>query len=100
MMANYAIFVRLEAKPDKQEEVAALLRSAQALVEAESGTPLWFALRFSDTTFAIFDAFPDTNSREDHLGGQVAAALMSKAPELFVSSPMIEMADVIASKTP
>jgi|SRR6478735_6375365 quinol monooxygenase YgiN len=100
MTINYAIVVRLEAKPDKQEEVAALLRSAQALAEEESGTPLWFALRFSDTSFAVFDAFPDTNSREDHLGGQVAAALMAKAPELFVSSPMIEMADVIASKTP
>ena len=100
MMVNYAIFVRLEAKPDKQEEVAELLRSTQALAEEEVGTPFWFAVRFSDTSFAIFDAFPDTNSREDHLGGKVAAALMSKAPKLFVSSPMIEMADVLASKTP
>ena len=100
MMVNYAIFVRVEAKPDKEEEVAELLRSAKAMAGQEAGTPLWFAVRFSDTTFGIFDAFADSNSREDHLGGQVAAALLAKAPELFANQPLIELADVIAAKTP
>jgi quinol monooxygenase YgiN len=49
-------------------------------------------------TFGIFDAFLDENGRQAHLTGQVAAALMAKAPELFSQPPSIEKADVLAAK--
>ena len=101
-MANVkrALYVRMEAKPGREEEVAQFLRDGLALVDEEPGTLLWFGVRLSQTGFAIFDAFENDESRDAHLSGKVAAALMAKAPDLFASAPAIEKADVLASKLP
>ena len=99
-MVNVALFVRLEAKPEKEEEVANFLRGGLAIVEGEPATTAWFALRMGPSTFGIFDAFPDEAGRQAHLSGQVAAALMAKAPELLSQPPTIEKVDVLAAKLP
>jgi quinol monooxygenase YgiN len=98
MMITKALFVRLEAKTGREEEVESFLRSALDIVDTEDGTPLWFALRFGPSTFGIFDAFPDDDARDSHLSGQVAAGLMEKAPELLAQEPTIERIDVLAGK--
>jgi quinol monooxygenase YgiN len=97
-MVSEALFVRLEAKPGKEADVEDFLRGGLQLVKQEPATTAWFALRLGKSTFGIFDAFPDETGRQAHLYGKVAAALQSKAPELFVESPNIEKADVIAAK--
>ncbi|WP_445149529.1 putative quinol monooxygenase [Baekduia sp. Peel2402] len=97
-MITRALFVRLEAKAGREEEVESFLRGALDAVDAEDGTPLWFAVRFGPSSFAIFDAFPDDAAREAHLSGKVAAGLMENAPQLLASEPTIERADVLASK--
>jgi quinol monooxygenase YgiN len=99
-MARVALFVRLEAKPEKAAEVAEFLQSALPLANQEATTPVWFALRIGPTTFAIFDAFPDDAGRKAHLGGPIAAALMAKAGELLSEPPRIETLDVLAVKLP
>jgi quinol monooxygenase YgiN len=95
-----ALLVRLEAKPGREAAVAEFLRQAQPLVEQEPATTSWFALQLGPTSFGIFDTFPDEAGREAHLHGQVAAALMKKAPELFASLPGIEKVDILAAKLP
>ncbi|WP_036282850.1 putative quinol monooxygenase [Methylocystis sp. ATCC 49242] len=97
-MVNFGILATMEAKPGKEDEVAAFLKSALPLVQAEPGTVAWFAVRFTPTSFAIFDVFPDQKARDAHLGGEVAKALMARAPELFDGPPEIERVDVLASK--
>jgi quinol monooxygenase YgiN len=97
-MITRALFVRLEAKTGREQEVESFLRSALDLVEAEDGTPLWFALRFGSSTFGIFDAFPDEEAREAHLAGQVAGALKERAAELLSQEPAIERIDILAGK--
>lgn len=97
-MVKFAISATLEAKPGKEEEVAAFLRSALPLVEAEPATSAWFATRTSQSTFGIFDVFPDEEGRNAHLTGAVAQALIAKAPELFAQPPKIDKLDVLASK--
>lgn len=101
-MANVtvALFVRMDAKPGKEEEAAAFLKSALPLVNDEPDTVAWFGIRIGSSTFAIFDAFPDESGRDAHLSGKVAAALMERAPDLFSGAPVIEQADVLASKLP
>ncbi len=99
-MPKFALLVRLEAKPGKEEEVASFLRSGLQLVEQEPKTVAWFGIRLGQSTFGIFDAFPDEEGRQAHLSGQVAAALMAKASELFAQPPAIEKADVLAVKLP
>ncbi len=99
-MVKCGVFVRLEAKEGKEADVENLLTGALDLVNQEAETPIWFAVKFSPSSFAIFDVFEDNDGREDHLGGQVAAALMAHADELFKNKLSIEMLDVLAAKLP
>jgi quinol monooxygenase YgiN len=94
------LYVRLEAKPGQEAAVATFLKNALPIVEREPATLTWYALRLGPTTFGIYDTFPDDQGREAHLAGQVAAALMQKAPELLASPPVIQKIDVLAAKLP
>jgi quinol monooxygenase YgiN len=99
-MVKVALFVRLEAKPGKEKEVESFLLGGLPLVQAEPATTAWFGIRLGPSTFGIFDAFPNEAGRQAHLTGQVAAALMAKAADLFAKPPSIEKVDVLAAKLP
>jgi len=101
-MTKFALYVRLQAKPGKEREVAEFLRSAVPLVNAEPGTIAWFAIQEGPSSFSIFDAFDDERGREAHLNGKVAAALMEKASagDLFANTPEIHKLDILADKLP
>jgi quinol monooxygenase YgiN len=97
-MVSVGLYVRLEAKPGKEAEVAQFLRGGLPLAQAEPATITWFALQMGKSTFGIFDAFENESGRQAHLNGQIAAALMAKASELFSQPPAIEKVDVLAAK--
>jgi len=99
-MITVGLLVRLEAKPGKEAEVENFLKSGLALVEDEPETTVWFAIRMGQSTFGIFDAFPNDSGRKAHLSGKVAAALMAKASDLLAQPPAIENVDVLAVKLP
>jgi len=95
-----ALWVRLDAKPGKEKEVADFLRGGLAIVREEPATTAWFAIQMAPSTFGIFDAFPNEAGRQAHLAGRVAAALMAKASDLLEKPPAIEKIDVLAAKLP
>lgn len=95
-----ALYVQLEARPGKEDEIEEFLASGLPLVDQEPATIAWFGLRLGPTTFGIFDAFPDEAGRQAHLAGRVAEALMAKADDLFSEDPVIRKIDVLASKLP
>ncbi|HSE43217.1 MAG TPA: antibiotic biosynthesis monooxygenase [Acidobacteriota bacterium] len=97
-MVKVGLFVRLEAKQGKEEDVENFLNQGLPIVQQEPETTVWFALRLGPSTFGIFDAFPDENGRQAHLTGRVAAALMASAEELLSKPPSIEKVDILASK--
>lgn len=97
-MVTVGLLATLVAKPGKEDELAAFLASALPLAEAEPETTAWFAIKIDASTFGIFDAFPSTDGREAHLGGPIAAALMSKADELLAAPPDIKPVEVLAAK--
>ncbi len=99
-MTQLALYVQLEAKPGKENEVAAFLAGAQRMVEAEPETTAWFAMKMGPRTFGIFDAFANEHGREAHLHGKVAEQLMAKAPQLFENRPQIQRLEIIADKLP
>jgi quinol monooxygenase YgiN len=99
-MPTKSLFVRLEAKPGKEAEVAAFLRQGLELARQEATTQVWFALRLGPTTFGVFDAFADEAGRQTHLSGPIAQALMAQAPNLLASPPIIEPVDVLGAKLP
>jgi len=97
-MVTVGILARMEAKPGKEDDVAAFLEGALPLVQEEPDTVTWYAIRIGPSEFGIFDTFGDDGGRQAHLTGKVAEALMARAPELFVGAPDIRPIDVLASK--
>ena len=99
-MITKALFVRLEAKPGKEDDLEKFLINGLAIVQGEPATTTWYGIRLGPSTFGIFDTFPDDTGRQAHLSGPVATALMKQAPELLSQPPKIEQVDVLAAKIP
>lgn len=99
-MTTKGLLVRLEAKHGKDDQVEDFLSSALPSVRQEAGTKAWFAVRFGRSEYGIVDFFPDEASRDAHLNGSVARALMQKADELFETTPDIQKIEILASKLP
>ena len=99
-MIKHALFVRLEAKPGKEKDVAQFLQAGVGMAQQEAGTPVWFALQIGPTTFGVFDAFYDEAGRQAHLNGSIAQALGANAPHLLAQPPSIERIDILGAKLP
>jgi quinol monooxygenase YgiN len=98
IMVTVALLVRLEAKPGKEKELGDFIKSALPIAESEPATIHWFALQIGPSTFGIFDTFEKEEGRKAHLAGDIAKALMAKAPELLAGNPVIEQVDLLAVK--
>jgi hypothetical protein len=54
-MMKQALFVRLEAKPGKEKELAQFLQTGLGMAQKEVTTPIWFALQLGPSTFEQID---------------------------------------------
>lgn len=99
-MDKFAILALLEARPGKEQEVEAFLKSAQPLAVQEAATTTWYAVKLGPAKFGIFDTFQTEAGRTAHLTGAIAKALFAKAEELFAKPPQVEMLEILALKTP
>ena len=97
-MIKCGLFVRLEAKPGKEQAVADFLAAGLELTNQEATTPIWFALKLSPTTFGVFDAFATEEHRQAHLMGNMAKSLMARVDELLASPPSVEPLDILGMK--
>ena len=97
-MIDRELFVRIEAKEGKEDEVEDFRRSALDDVMEEEGTIDWYAVKFGPRDFAIFDTFGSEKDRLAHLAGKVGRALIANAPTLLSGVPKIEHAEVLAFK--
>ena len=97
-MIDRALFVRIEAKEGKEDEVENFLRNALDDVMQEEGTINWYAVKFGARDFTIFDTFGSEKDRLAHLAGKVGRALIAQTPTLLSGMPKIEHAEVLTSK--
>jgi quinol monooxygenase YgiN len=96
-MEAIGLLVRLEARPGKDAEAEAFLKSAQPLARDEKGTLKWYAIKLGPGKFGIFDTFANEGSRNAHLTGEIAKILGAKANELLAIPPQIEKVEILAS---
>ena len=96
-MEAIGLFVTLEARPGKETDAEAFLKSAQPLARDENGTLKWYAIKFGPGKFGIFDTFANETGRNAHLSGEIAKALGARASELLAVPPQIEKVEVLAS---
>lgn len=97
-MAKQALWVLLKAKAGKEAEVEAFLKQGASLANNESGTVAWYGVKIAPDTYGVFDTFNDEKGRDAHINGEIAKALMAKAPELFSNEIKIERMEILALK--
>jgi quinol monooxygenase YgiN len=100
MTISCGLFVRLEARPGKEQAVADFLAAGLKLTNREATTPIWFVLQLSPKTFGVFGGFARGEDRRAHLAGDIIKALMFRVDELLAKPPLIEEVDVLAMKNP
>jgi quinol monooxygenase YgiN len=97
-MATFALYAHLKAKPGKNAELEAFLKSALPLARQEKGTVTWYAFAEDEGSYGIFDTFDTEADRQAHLDGPIAKALIAKAGELLAEPPKIHKIAVLADK--
>jgi quinol monooxygenase YgiN len=97
-MAKFALYVALKVKPGKEKDVEAFLKQGAEMSKKEPGTVSWFGLHESEGHYSVFDTFNDEASREAHLNGEIAKALMASAATLFSAPPQINKITIVADK--
>jgi quinol monooxygenase YgiN len=96
-MEAIGLLVTLEARPGKEADAEAFLKSAQPLALDEKGTLKWYAIKLGPGKLGIFDTFENEGDRNAHLTGDIAKALGARASELFAVPPQIEKVEILAS---
>jgi quinol monooxygenase YgiN len=96
-MEAIGLLVTLEARPGKEADAEAFLKSAQPLALDEKGTLKWYAIKLGPGKLGIFDTFENEVDRNAHLTGDIAKALGARASELFAVPPQIEKVEILAS---
>jgi quinol monooxygenase YgiN len=97
-MAKQAIWVMLKAKPGKEAEVEAFLKQGAVMSNDEPQTVTWYGVKIAPGMYGVFDTFEDEAGREAHMNGEIAKALMAKAPDLFSNELKIEKMEILGSK--
>ena len=98
-MAKQALWVMLKAKAGKEAEVEAFLKLGGTMSRNEPETATWYGVKIAPGMYGVFDTFKDEQGRDAHINGEIAKALMAKAPELFENELKIERMEILASKS-
>ncbi|HEX5676349.1 MAG TPA: hypothetical protein VFX91_00110 [Alcanivorax sp.] len=64
-----AFYIHIEALPGKENEVIRMLEDILECVHGEPATGPWYGVRYSQTTFGIFEVFPSRAGRQAHVEG-------------------------------
>lgn len=91
------LLLSFRAREGNDEKVEQFLRDGLAYVRDEPGTIAWFALRWPERRYGIFDVFPDHGARFAHLTGHVPRELAKHAFTLLGGMPSMDMVDVMAT---
>ena len=91
------LLLSFRARKGNEVKVEQFLRDAQPLAQDEAGTIAWFALRWPEGRYGIFDVFPDHGARFAHITGHVPRELTKHALTLLGGMPSMDMLDVLAT---
>jgi quinol monooxygenase YgiN len=97
-MIQKSLLLRLVANPGKEKELQQLLIDGLQLVKQEAKTINWYAFKINESTFGIFDTFPDEDGLHQHHTGKLSQAITKAAPQLLAENLSVEATDVLAWK--
>ncbi|MCB5189841.1 antibiotic biosynthesis monooxygenase [Methylobacillus arboreus] len=97
-MSKYALYIKLEARPDKRQELESFLKKTLPVVKEEDETKTWYAFKRAENLYVIFDTFGSEAGRDAHLEGKAVQALHQVADDLLVRPPEFVPVDLLAQK--
>jgi quinol monooxygenase YgiN len=98
MAVTLGVLAFLDARPGKEDDLAAFLRSGRDIAAREEGTVTWYAFKLDARRYGIFDTFESDDAREAHLTGEIPEALGQVGTELLASDPDIRRVEILAVK--
>lgn len=97
-MSKYALYIKLQARPDKSHELERFLKQTLPAVKDEDETKTWYAFKQAENAYVIFDTFSSESGRDAHLQGKAVATLLQVADDLLVRQPEFVPVDLLAQK--
>ncbi|MCB5187538.1 antibiotic biosynthesis monooxygenase [Methylobacillus caricis] len=97
-MSKYALYIKLEARPDKRQELESFLKKTLPAVKEEDDTKTWYAFKQAENAYVIFDTFSSEAGRDAHLQGKAVQAMQQVADDLLVRKPEFVPVDLLAQK--
>lgn len=94
------LLLTMQAKPGREADVEAMLRSGVAAVQKEPDTIAWLAIRIGPTSYAVADVFPHEAGRQFHLDAGRSRLAADGMSDLLLAPPSITFTDVVAAKLP
>jgi hypothetical protein len=92
------LMLRLPIKDGNTDDAAGFLRDGEAVVNDEPATSDWFALKFENGEYGVFDVFPDSKGRRAHLVGKIPQQLALHGLPWLKGLPHMSFADVMAQR--
>ena len=100
-MDQLAVWATMEARPGKEREVEEHLRESRSLIDDETGTTTFFALKVGPSTYGVFTTFTDPAALEAHENGAVRSeAHRAVMRTLFSGPPVMVRSTILDAKTP
>lgn len=95
-----AFYISIEARPGREDDVLRMLRDIHACVKHEPATGPWYAIKRSDTEFAIFETFPDIAGRDAHVagGGGDIFRDVERMNDILAQPAIVEKVDILFGK--
>lgn len=95
-----AFYIHIDAIPGKENDVIDMLKDILTCVEDEPATCPWYAVRYSQTTFGIFEVFPNIAGRQAHVegGGGDIFRDVQRMNKLLAYPAHVYKVDVLMSK--
>lgn len=95
-----AFYIHIEAIPGCEDQVVQMLRDILACVEQEPATGPWYGVRYSQTTFGVFEAFPNLAGRQAHVegGGRKIFRDITRMNSILAYPAHVYRLDILMSK--
>ena len=95
-MNEIAIWATLKVLPGQQAEAEKFFAGSREVMDAESGTTSFFALKIDADTYGIFDTFVDQAALDEHIAGPSGKnAVFALIGKIFAGPPTITKSAVI-----
>lgn len=99
-MLTIGTLTRAEIRSGNEEIVKQVLQKAFPIVQQESSTPAWVAVRQGTSTYSVFNAFYDEAGRLAHLNDERYGVLFERASSLLTQPRTTEMLQILGAKLP